>query len=145
MYCIKCGNKLVGNELYCTKCGEKVNSNVEVTVNKKSNSSKKTASIVLGILSLAGTFLIIFAPIAFILSIIGLILAIIANKKEDNVMGIILNSIGLLISLFLSVIIILFFSFAINTSYDAITNYINNLWEEDNYIEDYYNDYTSSF
>ena len=82
MYCTKCGFKNEGNS-YCSNCGNKLENvvvNNNVKVNDNSN-GLKTASIVLGILGIVGSVLIIFVPVGFVLSLIGLILGIIATKK----------------------------------------------------------------
>jgi len=51
MYCINCGNKIDSNDSYCTKCGNKLNidnsKNIDSSVDNKSYSGKKIASIIL--------------------------------------------------------------------------------------------------
>ena len=129
MYCCNCGEKSNG-ENYCFNCGNKLNS--VITNNNVSNGNSdglRTASIVLGIIGIIGNVLIVFFPITFILSLIGLILGINANKKERNVLGIVLNSIGL----FLSTCIIAFFVF--------LFNIIINIGTSDYYDYDNNNDY----
>ena len=95
MYCDNCGTKLTGDENYCFNCGKKVNNvnnsdvgkaNISTVDNSNNlNTGTKTASIVLGIISLVGIFLVIFSPISLILSLVGLILSIKANKVTSNV------------------------------------------------------------
>ena len=100
MYCSNCGKKNEGNN-YCTNCGNKLNNednNTNQIVVKKDCNGLKTASIVLGILGIVGSLLIIFSPISFTFSLVGLILGIIANKKIRNISGIVLSSIGLFLS-----------------------------------------------
>ena len=105
MCCQKCSQILTGNEKYCPQCGKKINysSDYQAITIKEKNSTEnmRSASIALGIISLIGLSLFIFSPISLILSLIGLIFAIKANK---NTAGIILNA----ISLFLAVIITIF-------------------------------------
>lgn len=135
MYCSSCGSKINEDEKYCTKCGEKVNNTFDVSTEHNINKSAegyRTASIVLGTLSLVGVFIAIFAPIALILSIIGLILAIKSNKTYKNTAGIILNAIGLFLSFIITSIIALIIMF----SYDIIKNNFNN-FNIHEYIEEY--------
>ena len=112
MNCSKCNTKLNGNENYCPNCG--------IEIKKQNNpkpqvsNGKKTASIVLGIISLVGIFLLIFSPISFILSLIGLIIGIIANKEVSNVPGIVLNAISLFLSLIVTAIIAVIVMIIIN-------------------------------
>ena len=101
MYCINCGNKIGEGDKYCIRCGNTISIDNGVsnnTTEKKDYSGKKIASIILGSLSIGFSMLIVFAPISLIMSIIGLILSFVVIKNEKNVIGIILNSIGLLIS-----------------------------------------------
>lgn len=108
MKCKNCGNEINKNSKFCSECGEKVSEIEEVSgevEEKKEEPVKKdgnrTASIVIGIIALVGDILIIFFPVSFVLSIIGLILAIIACKEVKNVAGIVLNSIALVLSILL--------------------------------------------
>ncbi len=133
MHCEKCGTQLKGNENFCFKCGNEIkNTNSPITISKTSN-GKKTASIVLGIVSLVGIFLIIFSPISFIISLIGLIIGIIANKEVSNVAGIVLNAIGLFLSLIVTAIIALIFIIIINVSKNVDTNNIRNFEDIPNF------------
>ena len=116
MYCDKCGNRLMGYEKYCSNCGHMIGNNDDNNENKvtdnynnKSTDGSRSTSIILGGLSLGGVFLGIFAPVSLILSIIGFVLAIRANKNANNTIGIVLNG----ISLFLSVIITAFIALVI--------------------------------
>ena len=118
MYCNKCGTKLNGTEKFCIHCGTEINqnNNYNVPTEKPKSSGKKTASIVLGIISLCGIFLIIFSPISFILALIGLIIGIKANKEVSNVAGIVINAISLFLSLILTLIIAVLVIITINVS-----------------------------
>lgn len=137
MYCSNCGTKNDGNN-YCVKCGNKLefnNNNVVIEEGK----SLKTASIVLGILGIIGSVLIIFSPISFVLSLIGLILGIVATKKIRNVSGIVLSSIGLFLSLIILGIIGLIFNIAIENRYDEIDKYRDNYTFDRGYYEKFKN------
>ena len=131
MYCSSCGSKLNQDENYCANCGKLINESKPITMdNNKNSEGIRSASIVVGILSLVGIFILIFAPISLILSIIGLILAIKSNKTYKNTAGIIINAIGLFISFIITSIIALL----IMLSYDIIKNDFGNIG---NYIEEY--------
>ena len=124
MYCDNCGTKLTGDENYCFNCGKKVNNvnnsdvgkaNISTVDNSNNlNTGTKTASIVLGIISLVGIFLVIFSPISLILSLVGLILSIKANKVTSNVAGIVINAIGLFLSLIITSIIVFILYLVVN-------------------------------
>ena len=129
MYCNKCGNKLMGSEKYCPNCGNRMDNNVTEVREIKSTESSRSASIILGGISLGGVFMGIFAPIALILSIIGLVLAIKSNKNVKNTVGIVLNAIGLFLSLIITTIIALVIYFMVNTSKGIFDNF----WENFNY------------
>ena len=148
MYCDKCNNRLMGIEKYCPECGNPVNNNIKENTDIKNNKNinnvenYRSASIALGIISLVGVFLGIFAPISLVLSIIGLIFAIKSNKNVKNTIGIVLNS----ISLFISMIITLFIALVIYLAVDIyqndgmnINDYINDniITNNDNYGEDF--------
>ena len=138
MYCTNCGNKLNNNDKFCVNCGEKrtIVENININnnnVNKNNNSGLKIASIILGSVSIIGSILFIFAPFCLILSIIGLILGICALRKEKNVSGILLNSIGFVLSIIITIFIILAFIFM----FENID--INNYHSGDR-INDYYSD-----
>ena len=106
MFCENCGTRLASDEKYCPNCGNEIKKNNIVTSQSKTESNgKKTASIVLGIISLAGIFFVVFSPISLILSLIGLIIGIKAHKETSNVAGIVLNAIGLFISVIITAII----------------------------------------
>ena len=124
MYCDKCNTRLMGNENYCSYCGNKINkefvNNYETKEVVKSTENSRSASIGLGIISLCGVlFFGIFAPISFILSIVGLMLAIKASRNVKNTPGIILNAISLFLSFILTVIISLILVFSFNIIKDA--------------------------
>ncbi len=136
MYCENCGNKLTENSQYCTKCGHKKNVIETTTAPPKEGDGKRTASIVLGILSLAGVVLLIFSPISLILGLIGLILAIKANKTTNNTVGIVLNAIGL----FFSVIIVAVLALLIYLTYGIVrTGPVDYGHIIENYITEYQN------
>lgn len=127
MYCDRCGNRLMGYEKYCPNCGNIIGEKEEVKVVNdnvnKSTEGNRSTSIVLGGLSLGGVFLGIFAPISLILSIIGLVLAIKSNKNSKNTVGIVLNAIGLFLSVVITSIIALIIYFVVNTSSGIIDDY----------------------
>jgi len=137
MYCSNCGAKINDGEKYCTNCGKLISESKPITIdnNKNNNEGTRTASIVLGILSLVGIFIVIFAPISLILSIIGLILAIKSSKTYKNTAGIVLNAVGLFLSFIITVIITLIMIF----SYNTIKNDFNGFGDLNinNYIEEY--------
>ena len=140
MFCSSCGHKIDNDIRFCPNCGQKVsenniNTSYENNIDK-SIEGKRTASIVLGILSLVGVFIMIFAPISFILAIIGLILAIRANKVVKNTAGIILNAIGLFLSFIIISIIALLLIFSYNIIRNGPVDYGNYI---DNYIEEHSN------
>ena len=136
MYCENCGKKLNENGNYCANCGEKIN-NLSILNEKNSESTEniRIASIVLGGLSLGGALLFILAPVSFILGIIGLILAIKSHRNGNNVVGIVLNAIGI----FLSIIILGIISLMIRVTVNAIKYgtdwYDNNIYD---YLERQY-------
>lgn len=116
MYCTSCGSRIGADSNFCSECGSKleygytgsIDNNVN-TVVKSDSCGMKIASIVLGILGIIGTFFVFLSPVSLILTIVGLIFGIISMKTCNNVVGIVLNSIGL----FLSVIIISFLAFLV--------------------------------
>ena len=139
MYCTKCANKLNNNDNFCNNCGEKrielENINVNSNVVNKNNSSNgmKTASIILGSISIVGSLMFIFAPFCFILSIIGLILGICALKKGKNVSGILLSSIGFVLSIIMSLIFMFMFE-----------NIDSDYYPYGDGIYDYYDEYNNN-
>lgn len=140
MYCSNCGTKNDGNN-YCVKCGNKLvinNSNNNKDIKEEGN-GLKTSSIILGILGIIGSVLIIFSPISFVFSLIGLILGIVATKKVRNVSGIVLNSIGLFLSLIILGIIGLIFNFVIDNRYDEIDRDWDNHAFDKGYYEKFKN------
>lgn len=139
MYCNKCGTRLNMGDKFCPGCGSVVENqgyNGTVTNNNPtvSKDGNKTASIVLGILGLGGSLLVIFSPVALILSIIGLVLAIKANKNTDNIAGIVLNAIGLFFSVIIVAVIGLIIYIAVNTTEDDSSK---DLWD---YLNEYNED-----
>ena len=133
MNCNNCNCTLTGIERYCPSCGVPVNKPISITNDTGSTENYRTASIILGGLSLGGLLLVIFAPISLILSIIGLSLAIKAHKNSKNVAGLVLNG----ISLFLSFILTAIFALLIYITIDVIKNgtdeYGNRIYD---YIEE---------
>ena len=129
MYCSNCGEQRVNNFAYCQKCGSKFE---EVKTTNNSSSDSKTVSIIFGIIGIAGSILIVFIPIAFVLSLIGLILAIISNKKEKNTTGIVLNIIGLFLSIAITCLFIWIISIGANWISDI---YNKNEFEYQDYLE----------
>ena len=128
MNCINCGEKVEAKNNYCPNCGHKISENVTPKVETyvdKTIENNRTASIVLGIISIAGVLLVVFSPISLILSVIGLILAIKSNKSINNTAGIILNGISLFLSFVATAIIIFIFIIAINVSKYGIDNLDN--------------------
>ena len=134
MYCYKCGTRLTGNEKFCFHCGTEVKTNININSNVKETNGKKIASIVLGVISLVGVAIVIFSPISLILSLIGLIIGIIASKDVSNVPGIVINAIGLFISLIFTIIIAFIIMIIVNVSnnvdiedipWDDITNKVH--------------------
>lgn len=153
MYCEQCGKKISKDSKFCPECGVKIESaerekqvstkkeaEKPVTVDKTNNQNNKSglsiASLVLGIISIAlGLFLNIFIiPIA----VVGLVLGIVYKEKTKQMCtGIILNLIGLIVSILTFVLIIIFAisivdlfediddpdNYHINDNYDTITDY----------------------
>ncbi len=139
MNCSNCQTKLMGSEKFCPNCGQRIGNEISTPVDKAVD-GKRSASIVLGILSLIGVFFIVFAPLSFILGVIGLVLAIKANRQVNNIAGIVLNAVGALVS----AIIIGLFILLIRLSFGIIQNIpshgdfdINNIISE--YTEKYNN------
>lgn len=136
MYCNNCGNQVAEGTQFCPKCGQRINGQTPIAyVNDEAKSveGKRTASIVLGCLSLFGVFVLFLAPISFVLSIIGLIIGIKANKVVKNTAGIILNAIGLFLSFIIIAILALIIMFSYNFiryGTDEYGNIINNFIEE---------------
>ncbi len=114
MYCDNCHNSLMGNEIYCPKCGRRVNNEL-MNSEMKSTESARSTSIVLGIISIFCIFFGIFIPVALVLSIIGLVLAIKSNSNVKNTPGIVINAITLFISAIFTLIIALIIIFSFNT------------------------------
>ena len=132
MFCIKCGAKIEEGNKFCMSCGnsveaqktkvENINSgNVSTnrTSSKEDNSNKGLASLIIGIVTL-------FIPI-LPLSILGLVLGIKESHKDGKrIAGIILNTISLIISVFIAIIIGLAIYFVV---------------EDSRYDYDYYDEY----
>lgn len=110
MYCKNCGAKLKKTDKFCGSCGEAQNSgNEEKIVSEKTkkivdrptDNGTKTASVVLGVMSILFSLTIFFG---FIISIVGLILGITVHKEDKTfISGIILNIIGLVFSILIGV------------------------------------------
>ena len=140
MYCSNCGAKNDGNN-YCIKCGNKLENtnNVNNNVMREESNGFKIASIVLGILGIIGSILIIFSPISFILSLVGLILGIVASKKVRNISGIVLNSIGLFLSIIIIVVMGLVINFVVDNEYEEIDRNKDNYAFDKGYYERFKN------
>ena len=136
MFCKNCGKQLNQGEKFCVNCGNKINidneimpstinlnntniqssnniNNVGLNVGNNVNEKKKetlgTISMVIGIISLVLSFFvnILILPVA----IVGLILGIINKvKKGKKISGIILNSISILISIVIMLLIAVIFN-----------------------------------
>ena len=94
MYCNNCGNKLMGSERYCPNCGHVIQDNVKDVYDNSTRSTEgsRSASIVLGGLSLGGVFFGIFAPISLILSSVGLFLSFLITIFIILILNIIVNT-----------------------------------------------------
>ena len=133
MYCINCGNKINNDDNYCTGCGNKVNVNNDVRNNiteKEGYSGKKIASIILGAISIALSFMVIFAPLGLGLSIIGLIISFLVLKNEKNVLGLVLNLVGFVISLGICVLFMFIIRYVVS---DMDTSWLNDFEYGDNF------------
>lgn len=139
MYCVSCGTERRQNSAYCSNCGRKFEVDTNISSNNvdNKNTDNEVASIVLGVLGIAGSILIVFAPVAFILSLIGLIVAIINKKKKRSTAGIVLSSIGLFLSIVVLTIIIIIFNIIVNTVVDNTDNGEN--------LYDKYREYAEKF
>ena len=62
MYCINCGNKINDKNKFCTSCGKELNNNIPIN----NNNNFKTASIILGSLSIIASLTFIFVSYGFI-------------------------------------------------------------------------------
>lgn len=134
MYCSNCGIKVNNNNKFCTNCGINLK-----TIKVKEESGIKLASIILGSIGIFTNLTIIFSFFGFIISLIGLILGIVATKKEKNAIGIILNSVGLFLSITIISIFILIFRFAFETPEEFIEEtHSNNYYEKFNDVLDTY-------
>ena len=139
MYCSNCGNKLMGSEKYCPNCGNNTEGNTQEIISNEGSQSTggKSSSIVLGILGIIGSILVIFSPISFLLSLIGLIIGIKTNKYLNNKVGIILNAIGL----FLSLVSLIIFSLFIYLLFNVSTYRDYDFWDNIPNINDYREDF----
>jgi|GEM_PF-4857015 len=100
MFCKNCGRELKDDAKFCDNCGAKVvfkHANNDDDENEKPEcDGKVTIAFVLGISSLAvWTLPVIGLPI----SIIGLVLGVKSNKVKLHTAAIILNIIGLVLSI----------------------------------------------
>ena len=135
MFCKSCGSKLMGSEKYCPNCGAVTNEAIqEVNPVDSGVEKKRVASIVLGIIALCGLPFLLLSPISLILSIIGLVLAIRANKQIKNAAGIVLNAIGLFISSIITMLIILALLVTVNLIKNGPGDYTNTINE---FVEKY--------
>ena len=133
MKCISCNYSLKGDERYCPNCGYHTDKIEPLTIDNTHQSTEnfRMASIILGVISLAGLSFLIFAPVSLILSILGLIFAIKSHRNSNNTVGIVING----ISLFLASIITIVFALLIGLTVDVIKDVGT---EYGNYIEDYH-------
>lgn len=155
MYCSNCGNKLKSDDKFCSNCGNSVNKSEKLVENTSESENKasglKIASIVLGSVALLGNLLIIGTFLSIIFALIGLIIAIIVCcKHEKNVIGIVLNSISLLLSiLFISFIvrIIKFIPSVINKGTNVIDGYTEKYNGNgfDNFFGDFFEDFFDEY
>lgn len=140
MYCTKCGRRLEGENATCTFCNQ-------ITTPKGNSSDLKTASIVLGIISIVTAVTFLFAILGVILSIIGLILAICALKKVNNASGITLNIVGGVLSL-INVIILLRIIFLFIQTFGNGIDFINNEYtsgKRNGLLDEFYNEILENF
>lgn len=139
MKCNKCGFE-VSEGKYCTNCGEKieiVETSEPITPEKTNNEIKKglaTASLIIGIISLV--FSIFVSIFVLPLALTGLILGIVGlAKKQKAVAGVVLNSIGIFISVVILFVYIAIFGYFFNKNIDKI-----DVDKVEDYINDIYND-----
>ena len=140
MYCSNCGNRNEGNN-FCTRCGILLsNNNINTLGQGEDKNGLKTASIILGIIGIVGSLTILLSFVGVVVSLIGLILGIVATKKGRNVVGIVLNSVGLFLSISILLLLFIFVSFVINEYGDYEGSYYNKEDYFDNF-DDYYEQY----
>ena len=132
MECKKCGKEIKKNDKFCQYCGTKIEEGVKETKTESKKAEKveavkvepvKTtssdtnqsgkglaiASMALGIVGLVFTF--VFGPLAFILSLLGLIFAIVAKKKCGfKTAGLITSIAGIVLQVVATIIIVFFFT-----------------------------------
>ena len=116
MYCPKCNNSLTGSEIYCPNCGKKITeteSKQKKEPTKESTENSRSASISLGLVALFGSLLIVFAPAAFIIALVGLAQAVKSNRNVKNTPGLVINGVALLTSSIGMIIFLFFVSFFI--------------------------------
>ena len=102
-FCNNCGEKLKSGELYCSNCGKSVENEI-VVENKKEGLG--TASMIIGIISLILVFIISLGVLP--LALCGLILGIVnKTQKGKKVSGIILNTIAMILSFIVFIILII--------------------------------------
>ena len=98
-YCIKCGNKLKGNEKYCIKCGNNIDGSVVINDDSKKVYTKNKKQMAGFITSVIGLFTCGF------LSLFGLIISIVEiidgkknNKNNDlTIVGLVVSSVMLIL------------------------------------------------
>lgn len=92
MFCQGCGKKIEIYDNYCKSCGKNLN-----------NKSKlKTLSYLFFLFGLSLCFTI--SPLAFIFGVMGLIFSLISNKYLRNIYSVFLNSLLILLSVFMFLI-----------------------------------------
>ena len=154
-YCDSCGNEIKKDELYCSKCGTKITKETKKTALKESkkkveskevlpsedtrnNVSKEdhAGSLTLGIISIILAFTFIGAPIALVLSIIGLILVAKTKTKSGMRTGsLVVNIIGIVLGFFITCLLIFGLVLAFKLP-DYNYNYDNIEEKVDSYLED---------
>lgn len=135
MHCETCGNKLDNNAQFCPECGTKIEKknidNKTINTNNSIKSGLKTASIVLGILGIVVSLTLLFSIPGFIMSLIGVILGICATKKVKNILGIVLSSVGLFISIVSTILSIFVFSYLFNFLETNLDDFIPGDYQEE--------------
>ena len=146
-FCSNCGNQIIKESNFCDKCGTKIDNNDNnQIISKEENNGLKTASLILGIISLVLALFLNFLIIP--LAIVGLILGIIyTSKSKKFCVGIVLNILGIIIPIILCIFLINIFT-NINSSIESIWDEEYSSYDnEDNYYNDdndYYYDNDSA-
>ena len=130
MICKFCGEKIEDNAKFCSKCGKGVEEikpieGVKSVTNNEPGKGRAIASLVIGVIS------IISGGCFFVVPLVGLILGCsYKGKCTEKIIGIILNVIGLIISLIVVFAIIVFFGLAMTGFYDKTLSFdTGDSWE----------------